>query len=440
MSTTSIRTEASESKRFRAYAWRYLFFFSLLYCCMYCGKLNLANASASLIEELSFTKTDIGVITGALFWGYGIGQLVNGRASELIGAKRFLVASALLTFTMNMAMCLTTSLALMGFIWGLNGFAQSMAWTPGVSLLTNWWHARRRGFAVGFAVAFAGFGQVLVTLVVALAFLLFPSAGYKAAFLFPAAFPLVALTFFLLFAKATPAEASLTAYSESDSKQLEREAAMRRIVEEKGVLYPYKYILTTSGFPLWAFISFAMGIARYGLITWIPLFMIDAFGTNLAMGLVQSAALPLGMSLGTLFVPTLTDRFCPGNRLPAAIVSAFGAALSLALLAFVEKSSANLLVVELLLFLTGFFVHAINGTVTTYATDLGGRVFTATTLGTLDFTHYAGALTQSLLFGVLLEGARWEVLFASIAFTTLFCAFLGLCHSRRQLKPHKPRL
>ena len=73
---------AGEYKRFRNYAWRYLLLFSVLYCFQYCTRLNLSNAGAVMMEGLGWTKADFGVLTGALFWAYAIGQFVNGRLSE----------------------------------------------------------------------------------------------------------------------------------------------------------------------------------------------------------------------------------------------------------------------------------------------------------------------------------------------------------------------
>ena len=66
---------------FRRYGWRFLVLFSLLYCSMYCVRLNLAAASPVLMAQLGLTKGQLGLLTGVLFWTYGIGQLINGRLS-----------------------------------------------------------------------------------------------------------------------------------------------------------------------------------------------------------------------------------------------------------------------------------------------------------------------------------------------------------------------
>ena len=66
--------------------------FSILYCSLYCTRLNLSNAGAVMMEGLGWSKSDFGILTGALFWTYGIGQFVNGRLSEIVGPAKFVVA------------------------------------------------------------------------------------------------------------------------------------------------------------------------------------------------------------------------------------------------------------------------------------------------------------------------------------------------------------
>ena len=74
--------------------------FSVLYCFLYCTRLNLSNAGAVMMEGLGWSKSDFGILTGALFWTYGIGQFVNGRLSEIVGPAKFVVASVVLSVEM----------------------------------------------------------------------------------------------------------------------------------------------------------------------------------------------------------------------------------------------------------------------------------------------------------------------------------------------------
>ena len=81
---------------------------------------------------------------------------------------------------------------------------------------------------------------------------------------------------------------------------------------------------------------------------------------------------------------------------------------------------------QLLLFVAGFCIYAINGTAWAYATDIGGRVFSATSSGVLNFSAYMGAAVQSFVYGFLLDKIGWYSVFGSLALLCGLLAVLGL--------------
>ena len=416
-----------EYDRFRNHAWRYLLLFSVLYSFLYCTRLNLSNAGAVMMEGLGWSKADFGILTGALFWAYGIGQFVNGRLSEIVGPAKFVVASVVLSVAANVFMAFQDSLIVMAVIWGLNGYFQSMAWTPGVAILTRWWPGATRGFATGFANAFSGFGQVAAILSVALGFAVFPSLGWRSAFLVSAAFPIVALAAYLVWARTYPSKIGLKEYVEADPARAKIEDEMRALVAERGKLYPYRYVLSNGQFLVWVVIAFIIGLARYGLVTWVPLYFIDKFNVSVTSGLLGAISLPVGMGVGTFVVPWLTDKWCPENRLPAVIFSALVGAVSIGTFLLLDPTNGwQMVCAQLLLFVAGFCIYAINGTAWAYATDIGGRVFSATSSGVLNFSAYMGAAVQSFVYGFLLDKIGWYSVFGSLALLCGLLAVLGL--------------
>ena len=418
---------ANEYRKFKKYAWLYLLMFSVLYCFLYCARLNISSATPYLVEA-GWSESTIGILTGTLFWTYGIGQLVNGRLSELFGPTKFIIAAVVLSFAANFLVANQNmnSVVMLAVIWGANGFFQSMGWTPGLAALTKWWPGKSRGFATGFLNAFSGFGQVAAYLTVLFAYNWFPQLGWKAGFVVPVCFPLIMLILFLLFTKMTPAQAGLKDYKEEDSGKNAEEEKMRQIVANQGALYPYKYILSNRKFLIWIVIAFGTGLARYGLSTWIPLYFSQQ-GLSAAASVASSVILPVGMGIGTLVVPWLTDRFCSKDRLPAAIISAIIAAVTTIVVYFLDATKAShLIFVEIMLFISGFCIYAINGIVFTYATDIGGRIFSGTCSGVLNFAAYLGAAVQSVVYGFILNNGGWGIVFVSIAVFDLLIAVLGV--------------
>jgi len=432
----SLGYNPQEQRIFRRYGLYYLIFFSLLYMAVYCTRLNLLNASAVMMDELSFTKSDIGVLTSVLFWTYGLGQLVAGRMSEMFGEKRIIFVSVVASCVMSVLMGFQKALLPMAILWGINGAVQSLSWAPGMALLTKWYPGNRRGFATGFVHAFSGFGQAVATLSVTAALAILPAAGFRSAFFLPPILPLFFLVFFLIFVKSSPKAVGLPEYKEEDPEKAANEAKLKAMLKEKGAMYPYKYLLTNRGFMLWMVSVLLGGLARYGLTTWIPLYFVDKFGVDITEGLLQSLMLPVGMGIGTFVVPVLTDKTCPNDRRPAVIVSALvGAAAVVCFLFLDPRVPFQKVLIAADLFVTGFCIYACNGTGMTYATDMGGRIFGGTCTGLLNFSAYMGAALQSLLYGFLLERFGWSLIYVSVA---MFCVVMAVLAKVKvkEAKPH----
>ena len=418
-------------KKFNAHAWRYLILFALLYCSHYCSRLNLGNAQVAMTE---FTSEHIGIITSALFWSYGVGHLINGRLGEIFGVRKFIILSVILSVATNIVMGFQSSVAVMAVVWGFNGFFQSMAWSPGVSSLNSWWPSDKRGFATGYANAFSGFGQVVATLMVALSFAVLPSLGWRAAFFVPCVLPIIFVIIYIIFAKSGPKAIGLEDYVEEDESKAEAETEMAKIVKEKGFFYPYLYLLKNSKFILCMFVVFGSGVARYGLVTWIPKYLKEVANLGPVVSLLTSTILPIGMGIGTLVVPTLTDKFCPNNRLLAGVISGTGAALCIIGFSLLEPVGVQFYIMMVLLFLAGFFIYAITGVVWAFSADIGGRVFASTSTGVLDFSAYMGAAIQAYVYGFILSKGNWNIVFISIAVLCTAVAVISFISSVKSKK------
>lgn len=431
---------ADEYKRFNRGAWTYLLTFSVLYCFLYCTRLNISSATPYLIES-GWSESTIGIMTGTLFWTYGIGQLISGRLSELLGPAKMIVAAVVLSAAANFLIATQefNAIVTLAIIWGANGLFQSLGWTPGIAALTKWWPGKKRGFAIGFANAFSGFGQAAAYIAILAAYAWFPQLEWRASFVVPPLFPLALLVLYLLFVKTTPQKAGLRDYEEKDLEKVAAEQQMQAAMDGKGALYPYKYLLSNKKFLIWIVIAFSSGLARYGLSTWIPLYFTQQ-GLSATASVASSVILPIGMGVGTLVVPWLTDRFCPSNRMPAAIVSAVvGAVTTMAIFWLDATQFSQMVMIEVLLFIAGFCIYAINGIVFTYATDVGGRAFSGTCSGVLNFSAYLGAAVQSVVYGFVLDHSGWAIVFVSVAAFNLVIAVLGMIGSQKKAQAQDNR-
>lgn len=391
---------------FRRNAWIVLLLYCLIYCVLYGGRMNLALIQGLIEQEFHWSKAELGLLASLLFWTYGVGQLVNGRLGELFGIKRFIVAGALLSSLANIAISFQSSFLTIALLWACNGYFQSMLWAPGVALLASWWPGASRGFAVGLANASSALGQVITWFLVLFGFYLLPAIGWRSAFIVPVLGVIVAALLFACFAKQSPSQLGLADFTEATDRQA-HEDTLRDLLASQSCWYPFVHLLKQWRFLIWGLIVAGANTARYGLLTWIPLYYKEVMSMDIQSGLMDTIWLPLGMALGSFLVPVLSEKYFPHNRLIAVIVCSLLSGASV----FIFPLLSDPLSVAIVLFLVGFFVFAITGMVWVYALDIGGRVFAGTASGVLGFAAYMGAGAQALIYGKILDSNSWDTLF-----------------------------
>lgn len=398
-------------KKFNRYAWSVLLSFSILYCFLYCGRQNLSYAMPIMMNEEGWTALQLGVLSSVQFWSYALGHLVNGRLGEIIGVNKLIVIGMILSALMNLLIGFQSSLVMIIILWGINGYVQSMLWSPGMALIANWWPGSKRGFATGFANAFSGLGSVVTAFVVSASLVVFADMGWRAAFIGSAIVMLAVAVIYPFFAKEKPSDVGLPEYIDSNAKREENDQELKSIVKEKGKLYPYVHLLKQWKFDLWIVIIACSNIARYGLLTWIPTYFVEVFGADIEEGIIGSIVCPLGMAAGALIIPWLSDKLWSQNRLPWVVISSIASIIAV----FGFMNAGPGIIAAALLFTAGFFIYGINSLVWAFATDIGGRIFAGTATGILDCAAYIGASVQAIYFGsILTNSGNWNFVFVCI--------------------------
>lgn len=401
----------TQYRHFVKHSWSVLLAFSILYCFLYCGRQNLSYAIPTMMSEEGWTALQLGVLSSVQFWTYALGHLVNGRLGEIVGLNRLIIVGMVLSAIMNLMIGFQSGLFIIAVLWGINGYVQSMLWSPGMALIANWWPGRKRGFAIGFANAFSGLGSVVTAFAVTVSLVLFPNIGWRGAFIGPAGIMLVVVLMYPFFCKEKPSDIGIPEYIDPDEVRESNESELKEITDKKGKLYPYIYLLKKWKFDLWIVIIACSSIARYGLLTWIPTYYVEVFEVDIEAGILGSVVCPLGMAAGALVIPWLSDKVWSQNRLPWVIISSVASAL--AVFGFMHAEPG--IGASVLLFVSGFFIYGINSLVWTFATDVGGRVFGSTATGILDCAAYIGASVQAIYFGsVLTNSGNWTMVFICI--------------------------
>ncbi len=419
----------SEYKKFKKFAWQMLLSFGFTYLFFYNGRQNINLVMTQMAEELGSTTAAMGIVSSALFWCYAFGQLINGRLGAYFGYKRFMMFGVVASATLNVIISFQHSIPVIALLWGLNGFCQSMVWANGLGVLNKWWPKDKRGFATGLTTAFSGSAQVVTYLTILVCLELNTEWGWRAAFRYPMLLMVGILVLFGFMFKTKPEDVGLKPFKEDDDDAQIKEAELSRELESKGILYPYKVLFREPKVIVFCLISAIAGIGRYGLLTWVPTYFTESMGLTIKDGIFSSILLPTGQACAMFLFPLITDKVFKGKREPmlalAAIVTFLGM-ISFPLFKTQAPASIMLFVVGVSSMVTGV-IWAVAG-------DIGGRVFSSTVVGILDWAVYMGAAIQAFVFGFVKDAFGWSAIFITIGCLYIILLVLTLFARKIKLK------
>ena len=420
----------AEYSKFKEFAWKMLISFGMTYLFFYNGRQNINLVMTQMAAGLGSTTAAMGVVSSALFWCYAFGQLINGRLGAYFGYKRFMMFGVAASAVLNVIISFQHAIPVIAVLWGLNGFCQSMVWSNGVGVLNKWWPKSKRGFAAGLATAFSGVAQVVTYLTILLCLDLNPDWGWRAAFRYPMIPMALMLIAFAFLFKNGPEEVGLKPFEEEDAQAAARDAALAAEIARKGYLYPYKVLFSEPKVIIFCLISAIAGVGRYGLLTWVPTYFTESMGLSIKDGIFSSILLPAGQACAMFVFPLITDKVFKGKREPMLALASVVTFIGMMCFPFIKTQMPA----SLMLFVVGVS-GMVTGVVWAVAGDMGGRAFSSTVVGVLDWSVYMGAAIQASVFGWVKDHFGWSAIFVTIG--CLYIIMLILTLTARKMKMRK---
>ena len=419
-----------EYKLFTKYAWMMLISFGLTYMFFYNGRQNINLVFTQMAEELGSTTAAMGVVSSALFWCYAFGQLINGRLGAFFGYKKFIAIGVASSAIINVIISYQHSIPVIAVLWGLNGFCQSMVWSNGLGVLNKWWPSSKRGFASGLATAFSGVAQVVTYLTILMCLDMNPDWGWRAAFRFPMLPMILILILFAFCFKEKPEDIGLKPFVDENQKENERNEALSAEIASKGYLYPYKLIFSEPKVIVFCLISAIAGVGRYGLLTWVPTYFTESLGLSIKAGIFSSILLPIGQACAMFVFPLITDKVFKGKREPMLALASVVTFCGMMFFPFIKEQAFA----SVMLFVVGVS-GMVTGVIWAVAGDMGGKAFSSTVVGVLDWAVYMGAAIQASVFGFMKDTFGWPAIFITIG--CLYIIMLVLTLIARNMKTKK---
>ena len=392
---------------YHRWKWRVLLSFCVFYLFLYLGRFNFWPIAPLVQEDLALTHLEIGMINALLLWGFGLGDLVHGRLAEAYGLRLWVLGGAVLTTVFNWVTSYGGSAMSIAIPWGIAGFVNAACWSPGISMISQWWPRSHRGVAMGILGTFTGGAMVLMWWVSGFVGAEF---GWRAAFRYPPlVITLLGVAFFFL-ARDRPADVGLPEYVEDDEVSAIPEAIAPERLRGLG---PYKELLSNPRFQLASHVKGLENVVRYGLTTWVPIYYFTKGGLSIESTILVTVLLPLGYMIAPPLSGLISDRLLHSARRPMVLISCGISAVTLVAIALVPPT--NVALGASLLLIGGISMGL--SPISTVAIDIAGRRMSGTASGLLDAHGYAYAGLQAIIFSFVLDmtGSPWPIVFLSMA-------------------------
>jgi sugar phosphate permease len=396
----------------------------ITYGSFYLCRANISFALPGLAAEFGYSKTLLGLLGTTLFIMYSIGQFINGQLGDKFGARKLVFIGMVVSALLNVVFSFSTAFAFMLVVWGLNGYFQSMGWSPQVKAMANWFTVKQRGKWMGLMGSCYQIGNAYSWL---LASYLAASYSWRTVFWVPAILLWISSIHFVIRLRNAPEEVGLPPIEQLRKIHEGEVVIIGKVVEDKHMGFAYTLRRCLANPRIWAvaLAFFCLDIVRYGFFYWAPTFLIEAQGAEITSAGLKIAILPLAGSAGAIITGWATGRFFQNRRAPVICICLFGLALFSYL--FYAAPPGAWLWSLICLAVVGFCTYGPHVLMVGHAAqDFAGRKAAASAAGFIDSFGYMGAAMTGVFTGFLCDAWGWGACFWYWIVAALVAAFIML--------------
>lgn len=405
------------------------------YGSFYLCRANMSFALPGLSDEYGYSKTLLGLLGTALFIMYSLGQFINGQLGDKFGARKLVFVGMIGSVLLNILFSFSTAFGFMLVVWGLNGYFQSMGWSPQVKTMANWFTVAQRGKWMGLMGSCYQIGNALSWL---LASYLAANYGWRSLFWVPAILFFISSIHFVIRLRNAPEEVGLPPIeqlrkiasgeaTETKTNLDPTSAPVCKVTEDKHMGFGYTVKMCVANPRIWgvSVAFFCLDIIRYGFFYWAPVFLIEVQGASISSAGLKVAVLPLAGSAGAIFCGWATGRFFDNRRAPVVCLCLFGLAIFSWL--FYYAPPGAWLWSLICLAVIGFCTYGSHVLMVGHAAqDFAGRKAAASAAGFIDGFGYMGAAMTGIFTGWLVDNYSWTAAFWYWIIAALVAAFVML--------------
>lgn len=395
------------------------------YMAYYIVRNNFIFSTPNLKQDLGLSTTEIGFLTSGMLITYGVSKGVMSMLADKSNPKYFMATGLFLCIIVNIFMGFTTSFYIFVLLVILLGLFQGMGAGPSIITVGYWFSRSQRGKASTTWNVSHNLGGGLVAPIVGTSLAYLGTSHWRiASYIIPALVSLICLLFVLYLVKKRPKEEGLPAvediYNEDSINQHILTNSIKKPEGMKSYEIFYNYVFKNKNSWYLVFIDIFTYMVRFGMITWIPLYLLTVKGfTREEMAfsflLFEWAAIP-----STLIAGYLVDKFFKGRVMMLPFICL--AIVFICVLGYMQ--STNVILITLFATITGCLIYIPQSMVAVQAMEVIPSFALGSAVGLRGLMSYlVGSSLGTTLFGFMVKEFGWESGFYTIMLGVIICMF-----------------
>jgi MFS transporter, OPA family, sugar phosphate sensor protein UhpC len=395
--------------------WRIRIFYSMFigYALYYFTRKSFTFAMYGLIEDLNFTKGDLGLLGSILYITYGVSKFASGILSDRSNARYFMAFGLFMTGICNILFGFSSSLLMLALFWGLNGWFQGFGWPPCARFLTHWYSQNERGSWWSSWNASHNIGAFLIPWIIGACLQYF---DWRAAMYVPGVICILGAFFLVNRLRDTPQSLGLPPIEvyRDDFGGVRKEDLDGKELSIKEILVDH--VLKNKYIWMLSIAYFFVYIVRTGVNDWTALFLYEQKGYSRLAANGFVSLFEAGGFAGALCAGWASDKLFAAKRGPVNVIFALGMLISVLAFWFIPEgypwldSSA--------IFMIGFMVFGPQMLIGVAAAELSHKKAAATSTGFAGCFAYMGAACAGYPLGKITQDLGWD---------GFFWAMIGCC-------------
>jgi sugar phosphate permease len=360
----------------------------------FAGRVNISVILPTVKEEFLISNFEAGALFSFFFLGYVATQLPAGYWLRRCGARG---TAALMVLGFSVMTCLIGTAgsvaALKFYRFGL-GFTQGPATVSYAVLINNWFPPQEKGLAVGVYLASLMIAPILVP---PLCVWIMLTYGWREVLYLTALPGFVMAAVWYIVMRTTPEESPRCSTGELAHI---RAGCGPADADRPGLLTTGRQVFTS--WNIWGdTLAYLLFLAIfYGLMTWVPSYLVTAKQYSFARMGVVAAAPWLGGALGVIFGGWLSDRVFAKRRKPSMLITCAATAVMMFVIPHAPDSPAA---VAAVLFAAGFLLNIGFSAFTAYPMALTNQRTYPLAIGLVNGCGNIGGFFSPMIAGHLLD-------------------------------------